>query len=151
MNFPEYPLWQIDTPEGFKNNLGFNPIETFSSIDDWIIAIADSEKDILQANPNFEDLKTNGLGHLMITAKSSTPEIDFVVRCFAPLSGINEDPVTGSAHCALTPLWSKKLGKIEMNSLQVSKRTGILKVKMIDGRVEIKGMAVTIFRAELRI
>ncbi len=150
MNFPEYPLRQIETPVGFKDNLGFNPIETYSSIDDWIIAIADSEKDILQANPNFEDLITNGSGHLMITAKSSIPDIDFVVRCFAPLSGINEDPVTGSAHCALTPLWSARLDKLEMNSLQVSKRTGILKVRLIDGRVEIKGMAITIFRAELQ-
>lgn len=151
MNFPKYPLIKIDTPDGFKDSIGFNPIETYTSSYDWIIAIADSETEVLRANPNFESLKANGLGHLMITAKSSSPDADFVVRCFAPTSGINEDPVTGSAHCALTPLWSEKLDKLEMNSFQISKRTGKLRVKMIDDRVEIKGMAITIFKAELQI
>jgi len=151
MNFPKYPLKRIDPPMGFKNSVGFYPLETYSSSDDWIIAVADSEKDILKAIPKFEDLKSSGLGHLMITSRSSTPDVDFVVRCFAPLSGIDEDPVTGSAHCALTPLWSQKLGKLEMVSFQVSKRTGKLKVRLIDDRVEIKGMAITIFKAELQI
>ncbi len=151
MNFPRYALTQIDIPQGFKDSVGFNPIEAWSSSYNWIIAIADSVADILDANPNFESLKATGLGHLMITAKSSPPDADFVVRCFAPGLGINEDPVTGSAHCALTPLWSEKLGKLEMDSLQLSKRTGKLRVKMIDDRVEIKGMAVTIFKAELQI
>ena len=88
----------------------------------------------------------------MITAKSDLAQTDFVVRCFAPIAGINEDPVTGSAHCALTPLWSEKLNKLEMNSLQVSKRTGKLKVKMAENnRVEISGKAITVFEAELKV
>lgn len=151
MNFPKYPIAQIKTPEGFKDAVGFNPVETYSTSYNWIIAIAGSEADISRANPNFENLKATGLGHLMITAKCSSPDADFVVRCFAPALGINEDPVTGSAHCALTPLWSEKLGKSEMDSLQISKRTGKLKVKIIDDRVEIKGMALTIFEAELQV
>ncbi|MBN2281037.1 MAG: PhzF family phenazine biosynthesis protein [Candidatus Marinimicrobia bacterium] len=151
MNFPQYPLLLMDTPKGFQDIVGFSPIETFKSSDDWIIAIADSETAILEANPNFENLNAGGLGHLMITAQSRLPEADFVVRCFAPASGINEDPVTGSAHCALTPLWSEKLGKFEMDSIQLSKRTGKLRVKIIHDRVEIKGKAITIFKAELQI
>lgn len=88
----------------------------------------------------------------MITARSNQPDTDFVLRCFAPVMGINEDPVTGSAHCALTPLWSGKLGKTEMNSLQLSARSGRLKVKLTsNNRVEICGKAVTVFEAELRI
>jgi PhzF family phenazine biosynthesis protein len=151
MNFPRYTLTRIDTPGGFKDSVGFNPIETYSSSFNWILAVADSEADIISANPNFEGLKATGLGHLMITAKSSSPYADFVVRCFAPSLGIYEDPVTGSAHCALTPLWSDKLGKSEMDSLQLSKRTGKLRVRMIGDRVEIMGRAITIFRAELQI
>jgi len=151
MNFPAYPLTKINTPTEFKELIGFRPIEMYSSLYDWKIAIAQTENEIFQADPNFDQMNRLNLGHLMITSKSNSKEADFVVRCFAPVSGINEDPVTGSAHCALTPLWAEKLGKTEMDSLQVSKRTGKLKVKLIHNRVEIKGKAVTVFKAELKI
>jgi PhzF family phenazine biosynthesis protein len=151
MNFPVYTLNQIEVPAGFQELVGFKPIEAWSSNEDWIIAIAKTEKEIYSAKPDFSSLTQRGLGHLMITALSTGENTDFVVRCFAPLSGINEDPVTGSAHCALTPLWHKKTGKMEMNSLQVSDRTGRLKVKLVDDRVEISGQAVTVFKAELQI
>jgi PhzF family phenazine biosynthesis protein len=151
MNFPAYQITKIVIHKEFKKLLGFEPIEMYSSLYDWKIALAQTENEILQADPKFEEMNRQGLGHLMITAKSELNVADFVVRCFAPISGINEDPVTGSAHCALTPLWSEKLGKKEMNSRQLSKRTGNLKVKLIDNRVEIKGQAVTIFKAVLKI
>lgn len=151
MNFPKYPITRIDTLKDFKECLGFEPIEMYSSIYDWVIAVAENESDISCSEPDFELMRKNGLGHLMITAKSDSQRADFVVRCFAPISGINEDPVTGSAHCALTPLWSEKLEKTEMDSLQLSKRTGRLKVKLIDDRVEIKGKAITIFEAKMKI
>ena len=152
MNFPRYPLNKIDTPAVFKELVGFEPVETYSSSYGWIVAVAASEKDIEQAKPNFEKIVMNKLGHLMITAKANLYPADFVVRCFAPIGGVNEDPVTGSAHCALTPLWSEKLNKLEMDSLQLSKRTGKLKVKMVENdRVEIRGQAVTVFEAEMKI
>jgi PhzF family phenazine biosynthesis protein len=151
MNFPVYSLTQIEVPGDFKNIVGFEPVEVWSSDDDWIIAIAGKEKDVYSARPDFNALTQKGLGHLMVTALSTGGNSDFVVRCFAPRSGINEDPVTGSAHCALTPLWHKKTGKLEMNSYQVSDRTGRLKVKLLDNRVEISGQAVTVFKAELKI
>jgi PhzF family phenazine biosynthesis protein len=151
MNFPGYPIHTIDISENFEALVGFRPIEMYSSIYDWVIAVAENENDILSAEPNYELLKKNGFGHLMITSISNSQRSDFVVRCFAPASGINEDPVTGSAHCALTPLWAEKLGKMELDSLQLSKRTGILKVKLINDRVEIKGKAITIFEAKLKI
>ena len=151
MNFPGYQLTKIDIPRDFKEAVGFEPVEMYSSSYDWKIAVAQTEDDILKAVPKFETMKTAGLGMLMITAKSTTKNFDFVVRCFVPIVGINEDPVTGSAHCALTPLWSEKLGKKEIDSLQLSKRTGKLRVKLIDDRVEIKGKAITIFKAELKI
>ena len=151
MNFPVYSLSHIDVPDGFKECVGFKPIEAWSSDDDWIIAIAKTEEEIYSAKPDFNALMEKGMGHLMITALSREENVDFVVRCFAPRSGINEDPVTGSAHCALTPLWYKKTGKPEMNSYQVSDRTGRLKVRSVKDRVEISGQAVTVFKATLQI
>jgi PhzF family phenazine biosynthesis protein len=151
MNFPVFSLNPIEIPADFQKLVGFKPIEVWSSDDDWIIAIAKTESEIRLAKPDFNSLVENGLGHLMITALSTEENTDFVVRCFAPRSGINEDPVTGSAHCALTPLWFKKTGKKEMNSYQVSDRTGRLKVRSANDRVEISGQAVTIFKAELQI
>lgn len=151
MNFPEYPIQKTDIHKDFERLIGFEPIEMYSSIYDWVIAIAKHEDDILNTHPDFGSLTKNGLGHLMITAESDSKRSDFVVRCFAPMGGINEDPVTGSAHCALTPLWSEKLGKSELDSLQLSKRTGRMKVKLDNGRVEIKGKALTVFEAKMRI
>ncbi|MFA5045775.1 MAG: PhzF family phenazine biosynthesis protein [Paludibacter sp.] len=151
MNFPAYPLTKMDIPAGFNETIGFEPLEMYSSIYDWVIAVAASEADILHAAPDFERMKTKGPGHIMITARGEQPDRDFVLRVFAPLAGINEDPVTGSAHCALTPLWHAKTGKPEFNSYQLSKRTGRLKVKFLGERVEIKGQAITVFQAELKI
>ena len=151
LNFPVYPLAKMDVQVDFNATAGFEPIEMYSSIYDWVIAVAASEADVLGAKPDFERMKTNGLAHLMITAKGEQPDRDFVLRVFAPLAGINEDPVTGSAHCALTPLWHQKTGKTEFNSYQLSKRTGRLKVKLVTDRVEIKGQALTVFQAELKV
>ncbi len=151
MNFPAYQLARIDIPRDFKDMIGFEPAEMYASNYDWKIAVAKTEDDIVKAQPNFEVIKAKGLGALMITAKSNKGNFDFVVRCFVPMLGINEDPVTGSAHCALTPLWTEKLGKTELNSLQLSKRTGKLRVKLINDRIEIKGKAITIFKAELKV
>lgn len=151
MNFPQYPIKRIDIHKDFKRLVGFEPVEMYSSIYDWKIAIAEKEKDILDATPDFDSLNKNNLGHLMISSTCDSRQADFVLRCFAPIFGINEDPVTGSAHCALTPLWAEKFGKTELSSLQLSKRTGQLKVKINGDRVEIKGKAITIFEAKLNI
>jgi len=94
-------------------------------------------------------MKANGLGHVMITAQGET--VDFVVRCFAPHAGINEDPVTGSAQYALAPLWHLKTGKTSFNAMQMSKRTGVLKVKLMNDRIEIKGKCRIIFKAMLDV
>lgn len=150
MHFPEYPLNNMETPGGFQSAMGFEPVEIYSSSYGWVVAVAENEKTVAEAQPDFELLKAHGLGHLMVTARSESYESDFVVRCFVPESGINEDPVTGSAHCALTPLWSEKLGKKEMNSLQLSERSGQLRVKLLDDGVEIKGKAVTVFKAWMK-
>ena len=149
IDLPGYPLSSVDSHPEFLNHVGFEPIEMLSSSYNWKIAIAESETQIATASPDFNWLLENGLGHLMITAKSNRPDTDFVVRCFAPVFGVNEDPVTGSAHCALTPLWAERLGKTEMRSIQLSKRTGRLKVKLKGDRIEIHGHAVTVFEVNM--
>ena len=94
-------------------------------------------------------MKKEGFGQLIISSESRREEFDFVLRCFVPIAGINEDPVTGSAQCAMTPIWSSKTGKKEFNVQQVSNRTGIMKTKLIEDKVEIYGQAITVFKAEL--
>ncbi|WP_010521628.1 PhzF family phenazine biosynthesis protein [Aquimarina agarivorans] len=149
MRFPKYAIEQVAVPENFNALVGFEPVEFFNS-GDWTVAVAKSQNDIEIAGPIFDKLPVNGLGHLLITAESNIPDIDFVVRCFAPQSGINEDPVTGSAQCALVPIWHIKTGRKVFNALQLSQRTGHLKVGLIDDIVEIKGNAVTVFKATLK-
>jgi len=151
MTFPQYRLSKMETPYNFKNDVGFEPIAIYKSDDKWIVAIAEHQEDVETCQPNFGALKSNGLGHLMVTSEAKDNDVDFVVRCFVPEAGINEDPVTGSAHCALTPLWASRLGKTEMVSHQISKRGGVLNVALKDYNVEIKGTAITVFEATLKI
>jgi predicted PhzF superfamily epimerase YddE/YHI9 len=86
---------------------------------------------------------------VIVTSPSSSTEFDFVSRFFAPGSGVDEDPVTGSAHCALTPYWANKLGKLEMTAFQASRRGGVVHVRLEGDRVRLGGRAVTVFRGDL--
>lgn len=100
--------------------------------------------------PDFgiiSDLPRYGL----IITSASSGEYDFVSRFFAPAVGVNEDPVTGSAHCALAPYWSAKTGKKRMKAFQASKRGGVMEVLLKDGRVMLIGQAVTVLKAEIRL
>ena len=151
MVFPKYEIKKSEKIEKFKEIIGFTPIEIYSSENNWIIAIAENESDIEKAKPIFNEMNENGIGHLMITSLSKKEKIDFVVRCFAPIAGINEDPVTGSAQCGLVPVWNLRTGKSEFKVEQISERTGKLNVKLIDNKVEITGEAVTIFKAEINL
>ncbi len=85
----------------------------------------------------------------MVTSRASTPGFDFVSRFFGPAVGIDEDPVTGSAHCCLGPYWSKRLGKPEMLAYQASARGGVVGVTVVGDRVRLCGRAVTVMVAEL--
>jgi predicted PhzF superfamily epimerase YddE/YHI9 len=87
----------------------------------------------------------------MVTARASDPAFDFVSRFFAPGSGIDEDPVTGSAHCALAPFWATRLGKKHMRAFQASARGGIVEVELGTDRVRLRGHAVTTLRGEILV
>jgi predicted PhzF superfamily epimerase YddE/YHI9 len=86
---------------------------------------------------------------VIVSSRSSDPVFDFVSRFFAPAAGVNEDPVTGSAHCCLAPYWYEKFGKPEMVGFQASRRGGIVRMRLREDRVVLGGTAVTIVRGEL--
>jgi len=151
MNFPAYDLEQAPIPLDLSNYLEITPEEYYRTTHGWTFLLFCSEEEVLNLNPDFGALKNSDYGDMIVTAPSSDPRYDFCVRCFAPALGIDEDPVTGSAHCALVPFWSKRTGRTEFTSHQVSKRGGILKVSLRGDRVEIAGEAVTIFKAELQV
>ena len=99
--------------------------------------------------PNHSELRKVPVRVVIVTARSSAAGFDFVSRLFAPGSGVDEDPVTGSAHCALAPYWAAKLGKSEFTAFQASARGGVVRVRLQGDRVILGGQAVTIMRAEL--
>lgn len=150
MGLPEYSLERTTLDYDFQSILGWEPLETWYSTK-WSIAVAETEAQIQNTQPDFALLKKHNMESLIITAKSSSEDVDIVARCFVPEVGINEDPVTGSAHCALAPLWAGKLNKKELTSRQLSTRSGLLDLKLNKGVVEITGKAVTIFKATLVI
>jgi PhzF family phenazine biosynthesis protein len=116
---------------------------------DYIVEVS-SDIVLQHLNPNMALLKEIETRGIIVTAKSSSPKYDFVSRFFAPAAGIDEDPVTGSAHCCLAPYWAKKLNKNEFNAYQASSRGGELHVKLDGDRVYLSGKAVTILDGRLK-
>jgi len=151
MNFPSYSIHQIPVPAEFEKVVGVIPQEFYKCDNGLTLALISEEKIIREMKPDFKAMKNSEFGDLMVTALSSDKKYDFCLRFFAPALGIDEDPVTGSAHCALVPFWSAKTGRMDFISHQVSKREGILKVSLKGDRVEISGQAKTIFKAELYV
>jgi PhzF family phenazine biosynthesis protein len=149
LNFPTYKLEKTDAASEFENATGSKAIELYRTASHWTLALMKNEREVREMKPDFSKMKNSIFGDLIVTAPSDDPSFDFCVRCFAPAVGIDEDPVTGSANCALAPFWAEKTGKTDFNSHQISKREGILKVSLKGDRVEISGQAKTIFKAEL--
>ena len=115
---------------------------------DYLVEV-DSEETVRRLKPEFTLLRTIPVRGVIVTSAASNRDFDFVSRFFAPGSGIDEDPVTGSAHCALGPFWSKRLGKTELLAYQASARGGVLRVRVGKNRVDLGGQAVTVLRGEL--
>jgi PhzF family phenazine biosynthesis protein len=126
------------------------PYETLGQSGDYITVLLESESDVKNFQPNYESItELDGFGFIVTAIADDSQPYDFVSRFFAPKAGILEDPVTGSAHCSLTPYWSKRLGKSELRAKQLSARTGDLQVSDRHTRVMIKGEAVTFLRGEI--
>ena len=148
LDFPATPAESIEPPPGLSDLLGSVPKFVGRSRFDLLLELTDAEE-LRDLNPDFVGLSSLPVRGLIVTAKSDVPEYDFLSRFFAPAAGINEDPVTGSAHCALAPFWAERLGKTEMTAYQCSPRGGVVKVKLAGDRVLLRGKAVTVLRGEL--
>jgi PhzF family phenazine biosynthesis protein len=146
LNFPTDTLEKTETPIALAEGLGIAPKEAYKGISDYLL-IYDNQKQIEKIQPDFRLLSKVIARGIIITAIGN--DCDFVSRFFAPLSGINEDPVTGSAHTTLIPYWHKVLHKTEMTAMQLSKRKGKLKCKYLGERVEIGGKARTYLIGEI--
>ncbi len=109
----------------------------------------DSEEEVRTIRPDIRRLAQLPDRGVIVTSRSSTEEFDFVSRFFAPRVGVDEDPVCGSAHCFLGPYWSGKLGRSELTGHQVSRRGGVVKVRVEGARIALIGRAVTVLRGEL--
>ena len=148
LNFPKDNLTKIDLEDRVEDSIGVKPVETYIG-DINLIAILDSEDAVKELNPDFNKLiNLEGQG-LIVTAQSN--EYDFVSRYFCPKYGINEDPVTGSAHTSLIPYWSERLKSSELVAKQVSDRGGVLYCKNKDTRVLISGKAVLYMKGEIKL
>ncbi|MBN2703717.1 MAG: PhzF family phenazine biosynthesis protein [Pontiellaceae bacterium] len=139
LNFPAQVLPMSEAAQDVVNKLGVHPVEILQG-DDYLVVL-ESEDEVVALNPNSHQISQIECRGICVTAPGNS--VDFVSRFFAPRLGIDEDPVTGSAHCYLTPYWSDRLGKTELTARQLSKRGGTLWVKIDGDRVYISGNAVT--------
>ena len=148
LDFPKDNFQEVDMIEAVENATGVRPLETYLG-DINLFAVFDNEDNVSNMTPNFDAVsKLDGQGLII---SSSSNQYDFVSRYFCPKYGINEDPVTGSAHTTLIPYWSEKLNKISLTAKQVSKRGGELFCENTDNRVLIGGNAVLYMKGVIEI
>jgi PhzF family phenazine biosynthesis protein len=148
LDFPAEPEKQTEIPQDLFKAFGTPAQYVGRNRFDFILEFESAET-VRKMSPNFTLLSTLSARGFIVTSRSDAGAYDFVSRFFAPAAGVNEDPVTGSAHCCLGPYWAKKLGKNELTGYQASARGGVIKVRVGDDRVNIAGQAVTVMRGTL--
>ena len=148
LDFPATPPEPAAAPAGLAEALGIRAVWTGRSRFDYLVE-AESAAVVREMRPDFTALARAEARGVIVTSGADAPPYDFVSRFFAPAAGIDEDPVTGSAHCALAPFWGARLGKTEMTAYQASARGGVVKVRLAGDRVILGGQAVTVLRGEL--
>ncbi len=148
LDFPAKPLETASPPDGLAESLGIAPVAVVRSAFDYLVEV-DSAAALRRIKPDFHRLASIPVRGIIVTARSDTPKYHFISRFFAPASGVNEDPVTGSAHCALATYWAPKLGRTRFVAYQASARGGVLKVTVSGDRVLLQGNAVTVMKAKL--
>ena len=148
MNFPADQMEVANNRPAIKAALGVEPLAIFRGSDDFM-AVLENEEAVVNLNPDFG--QTALLPSRGIIATAPGDEVDFVSRCFFPQSGIDEDPVTGSAHTLLTPYWSQQLNKKQLRALQLSQRKGQVDCHFLGDRVELTGSARTYMKGEIYI
>ncbi len=150
MDFPTRPSSPIPTPPGLAEALGARPLEVTEN-DFNYLALLESEKVLRSIKPDMAALIRIGKGGVIVTATSNDDSYDFVSRYFAPVKGIPEDPVTGSAHCMLAPFWAQRLGKTDFTAFQASPRGGKVLCRLHGDRTELEGECVFYLEGEVEI
>ncbi len=148
MDFPAQPASRIEAPEGLAEALGVEPVWVGRTVADVLVEIGD-EKTVRTLRPDLTALARIETRGIIVTSQAITAGVDFVSRFFAPRTGVPEDPVTGSAHCALGPYWAERLGKESLTGYQVSARGGTVRVTPRGERVLLAGQAVTVLRGSV--
>ncbi|MFG2954162.1 PhzF family phenazine biosynthesis protein [Streptomyces sp. NPDC048291] len=153
LDFPTAPLTRVDVPDGVADALGAEPVAAFDTgpnVGDLLLELAD-EKTVRSLSPDHKALTAHSVRGIIATAPAEDPAkgYDYVSRCFFPNVGIDEDPVTGSAHTALAPHWAGRLGRDDLTGLQASRRTGLVRTSLRGDRTLLTGRAVTVVDGEL--
>jgi PhzF family phenazine biosynthesis protein len=148
LDFPVDQIRRVEAPEELLKAFDIEPEEVFKGRTDYMLVFKNQEQ-VESAHPNMELLKETGARGIIITAPGD--KVDFVSRFFGPGSGVDEDPVTGSAHTTLTPYWADRLGEKNLKAWQLSKRGGKLNCSLKKDRVKITGRAVTYLQGEIYV
>lgn len=148
MDFPAKVAAPCPIPPGLAEALGTEILWSGNSGMDYLVEVRDAEK-LRGLKPDFTALAKLPVRGAIATSSTDNPEYDFLSRFFAPAVGVNEDPVTGSAHCALGPYWKTKLGRSQLRAYQASARGGTVQVEVRGDRVLLRGQAVMMSRVEL--
>lgn len=150
LDFPATPPEPCEVPDGLLGSLRLTRGDVFRTRFDYLVSI-DSPETLRRLEPDLEAVRKIKSRGVIVTTVSDRPDADFLSRFFAPQFGVNEDPVTGSAHCALAPYWAERLGRKRLTGYQASSRGGFVRVEHAGERVLLSGKAVTIYQATLKI
>jgi PhzF family phenazine biosynthesis protein len=151
LDFPSQFAAETVCPPELRQALAVEPLFVAKTDFTFLVEVADKEV-LLGIKPNFGLLVQSGCGRVIVTSRAGTAdEYDFYSRFFAPDAGINEDPVTGSAHCVLAPFWAKNLGKDELHAFQCSERGGELRLSVSSERTVLQGRAVTVLKGQFLV
>jgi predicted PhzF superfamily epimerase YddE/YHI9 len=149
LDFPARPASPAPVPPGLLAALGAGHPEWTGRSDEDVMVVLGSEQEVTGLQPDILALAAAGARGIIVTAPGARPGADFVSRFFAPAVGIDEDPVTGSAHCTLAPYWAHRLGRTSLTGYQASARGGTIRVRLDGERVQLAGRAVTVFSGHL--
>jgi PhzF family phenazine biosynthesis protein len=151
MDFPSTPAEPAELPKLLLSALGsITPVYVGQSRFDYLLEL-ESEAAVRGLQPDLAALRKLDARGVIVTSRSEAEQFDFISRFFAPAAGVDEDPVTGSAHCCLTPYWAGRLGRNDLTGYQASARGGVVKVRLEGDRVRLAGGAVTVLRGELAV
>jgi PhzF family phenazine biosynthesis protein len=148
LDFPSEPESEAPPPPGLLEALGVSAKYVGKTRFDYLVEL-ESERQLRKMSPDFVRLGRLEVRGVIVTSRSESPQYDFVSRFFAPWVGIDEDPVTGSAHCCLGPYWRKRLARSQFVAYQASARGGVVRVRATDERTYLGGKAATVLRGEL--